>query len=331
MNIKSLLLGSAAALAVVSGAQAADAIVAAEPEPMEYVRVCDAFGTGFFYIPGTETCLKIGGEVRVEWGWNKSDDADFASGFETRARVNFTANSDSEVGVVSSYIQFEAESDEVNGDSFGPETVLEKAYISVGGFKTGYTTTFWDDIGFAGEADGSFSGATKFDMVSYTYATDAFTVGIGFDEVSETGFEDAGVEGMVSASLGAATLGLYGVYDFANEEGAVGLLASADVGPGSLSAAVVYASGDSVYDGGYEWAIGGAYAFKATDKLTITPGVSYYVDEFGTDVDAWEASLYAEYAVASGLTASINVEYGDSNAAGDDGDWNGFVRLIRSF
>ena len=65
MNIKSLLLGSAAALAVVSGAQAADAVVAAEPEPMEYVRVCDAYGTGFFYIPGTETCLKIGGYVRM--------------------------------------------------------------------------------------------------------------------------------------------------------------------------------------------------------------------------------------------------------------------------
>src|SRR5262245_8843558 len=52
MNIKSLLLGSAAALAVVSGAQAADAIVAAEPEPLEYVRICDAFGAGYFYIPG---------------------------------------------------------------------------------------------------------------------------------------------------------------------------------------------------------------------------------------------------------------------------------------
>ncbi|MBX4869589.1 porin, partial [Rhizobium leguminosarum] len=64
MNIKSLLLGSAAALAVVSGAQAADAIVAAEPEPVEYVRVCDAYGTGYFYIPGTETCLKIEGYIR---------------------------------------------------------------------------------------------------------------------------------------------------------------------------------------------------------------------------------------------------------------------------
>ncbi|RIV16447.1 porin, partial [Klebsiella pneumoniae] len=54
MNIKGLLIGSAAALTTISGAQAADAIVAAEPEPLEYVRVCDAFGEGFFYIPGTE-------------------------------------------------------------------------------------------------------------------------------------------------------------------------------------------------------------------------------------------------------------------------------------
>src|SRR6186713_1569921 len=68
MTIKSLLLGSAAALAAVSGAQAADAIVAAEPEPVEYVRVCDTYGTGFYYIPGSEICIKIGGYVRYDIG-----------------------------------------------------------------------------------------------------------------------------------------------------------------------------------------------------------------------------------------------------------------------
>ncbi len=66
MKIKSLLLGSAAALVAVSGAQAADAIIV-EPEPMEYVKVCDMYGAGFFYIPGTETCLKIGGHVRIDY------------------------------------------------------------------------------------------------------------------------------------------------------------------------------------------------------------------------------------------------------------------------
>ncbi|AIB27921.1 ATP/GTP-binding site motif A (P-loop) :Porin, alpha proteobacteria type [Brucella suis bv. 2] len=66
MNIKSLLLGSAAALVAASGAQAADAIVAPEPEAVEYVRVCDAYGAGYFYIPGTETCLRVHGYVRYD-------------------------------------------------------------------------------------------------------------------------------------------------------------------------------------------------------------------------------------------------------------------------
>jgi len=67
MNIKSLLIGSAAAMAVSTGAaSAADAIVYAEPEPVEYVRVCDVYGAGFFYIPGTETCLKFSGYYRFE-------------------------------------------------------------------------------------------------------------------------------------------------------------------------------------------------------------------------------------------------------------------------
>ncbi len=84
MNIKSLLLGSAAALAAVSGAQAADAVVAAEPEPMEYVRVCDAYGTGFFYILGTETCLKIGGHLPFRKVLRKGQ------GFDTRPTTSGT-------------------------------------------------------------------------------------------------------------------------------------------------------------------------------------------------------------------------------------------------
>jgi len=62
---KGLLLGSAAALASVVGAKAAD-LPAYQSAPIEYVRICDAYGSGFFYIPGTETCLKIGGLVLAE-------------------------------------------------------------------------------------------------------------------------------------------------------------------------------------------------------------------------------------------------------------------------
>jgi hypothetical protein len=62
-TVKSLLLGTAAALTAVVGAQAADMPVKAKP--VEYVKVCTGWGDGFYYIPGTDTCLKLGGFLRV--------------------------------------------------------------------------------------------------------------------------------------------------------------------------------------------------------------------------------------------------------------------------
>src|SRR6185295_7659398 len=32
----------------------------------EYVKVCSLYGAGFYYIPGTDICLKIGGYVRYQ-------------------------------------------------------------------------------------------------------------------------------------------------------------------------------------------------------------------------------------------------------------------------
>ena len=63
-KMKGLLLGGAAALATAASAQAADLPVKAAP--VEYVKVCSLYGAGFFYIPGTDTCLKIGGYLRSD-------------------------------------------------------------------------------------------------------------------------------------------------------------------------------------------------------------------------------------------------------------------------
>ena len=63
-KMKGLLLGAAAGLATVASAQAADLPVKAAP--VEYVKVCSLYGAGFFYIPGTDTCLKIGGYLRSD-------------------------------------------------------------------------------------------------------------------------------------------------------------------------------------------------------------------------------------------------------------------------
>src|ERR1044072_4198181 len=66
--VKSLLLGSAASLVAVAGAHAADLPVKAKP--VEYVKICSIYGVGFFYIPGTDTCIKISGWVRADVEFN---------------------------------------------------------------------------------------------------------------------------------------------------------------------------------------------------------------------------------------------------------------------
>ncbi len=64
--VKSLLLGSAAAIAAVAGVQAAD-LPSKKAAPVNYVKVCDVYGAGFFYIPGTDSCVRLGGYVRAEY------------------------------------------------------------------------------------------------------------------------------------------------------------------------------------------------------------------------------------------------------------------------
>ena len=66
--VKSLILGSAAGLLAMGGAQAADLPVKAKA--VEYVKICSLYGAGFWYIPGTDTCIKLGGYLRVDANYN---------------------------------------------------------------------------------------------------------------------------------------------------------------------------------------------------------------------------------------------------------------------
>ncbi len=68
ITARTLILSSAAALMALSGAQAADLPVKAKA--VEYVRICSLYGAGFFYIPGTDTCIKIGGYLRADVTFN---------------------------------------------------------------------------------------------------------------------------------------------------------------------------------------------------------------------------------------------------------------------
>ena len=113
--VKSLILGSAAGLIAVGGAQAADLPLKAKA--VEYVRICSLYGAGFYYMPGTDTCIKLGGYLRADTIVNSGNDYGFATGapdgaqnrlrnnFTSRARMDFTVDTRTatEYGVVRTY------------------------------------------------------------------------------------------------------------------------------------------------------------------------------------------------------------------------------------
>jgi hypothetical protein len=350
MNIKSLLLGSAAALAAVSGAHAADAIVAAEPEPLEYVRVCDAFGTGYFYIPGTETCLKIGGYVRFQtnFGRNAGGSSDWDT--FTRGQLQFDAKNDTELGTLESTIVLQTNADTAGGQNDdGNSTFLDTASFAIAGFKFGYYYSWWDD-GIAGETD-ALATNTLFNSISYTYDGGAFKAGISVDEIEGIGRvaglpvlpndftrndNGVGVAAMLSGSVGGVTATLLGGYDTEREEGAIRAILSAELGAGTFNLAGVWASDPNVYYNESEWTVAASYEFKATDKLTITPAAQYFGDyAFINGVDAWRVGVTAGYQITDGLKSLVTVNYqdiDDSARFGVGGDEvTGFVRLQRDF
>ncbi|MCC2609119.1 porin [Neorhizobium petrolearium] len=338
MNIKSLLLGSAAALAAVSGAQAADAIVAAEPEPMEYVRVCDAFGTGYFYIPGTETCLKIGGYVRFQ-----VDIGDSTNGFNggdwdawTRGRVEVTSKSDTELGTLTGFIAIHGESSRDNsGSSDDDHFYFDEVYIELGGFKVGDYLSWWDND-LPGELD-LLSNQTRFTSVSYTYTGEAFTAMIQADEISNEisragEGQEFGIQGGLRAALGPANLELLGAYDNRSEDGAVRAIGSIDAGPGTFYLSVLWSSDPSVYYEDAEWTVAANYVWKATDKLEVIPEFQYFwntnivAGSYDDGGDDWAAGLTVNYQITEGLRSKFAVGYGH-----EADEWAGLVRLQRDF
>jgi len=169
--VKSLLLGGAAGLAAVAGAQAADLPVKAKP--VEYVKVCSLYGQGFFYIPGTDTCIKIGGWVRYDQyfgntgggaspmisgsdGRNDSfDSEDYQA--RTRTVMSFDVRTQTEYGTLRSYYRggFELTTNFVSQGEY----YTERAFIEFAGFTFGKVQSFFDFAAHAWSYAAGYAGA----------------------------------------------------------------------------------------------------------------------------------------------------------------------------
>ena len=160
---------------------AADAY-AKPSSPVEYVRICSTEGKGFFYIPGTDTCLRVGGRVRYSYqftsgravtpniftgpfgGVNNFANGDRSS-FQGLAFLNFDARSRTSHGTLRTFIRLITAYSSgpslasgtnaragfaywgIGQDTYGRAQTLiqlDKAFVQFAGFTAGRAGSFFD-------------------------------------------------------------------------------------------------------------------------------------------------------------------------------------------
>ncbi|MEQ8306936.1 MAG: porin [Hoeflea sp.] len=354
MNIKSLLLGSAAALVAVSGARAADAIIAAEPEPVEYVRVCDAFGVGFFYIPGTETCLRIGGYVRYDISGGDLLDVNSATGDETynkRARASFQVStaSETEMGTLRTFVETRWQYDTngltnalgvagnpsrvgtANGYQNDGEFSINFAWIQLGGLRVGkdesYFTTF---TGYGGSVinDTLAGGYGPFDtnLISYTYNGGAFRAGIAFeqgDDSTNFAMASTAVPAVVLTAAQTNFTSGWGIDDYMPH---VVIGAGYNAGMIDLSAVVAFDTRDDFVLPPVGLQVRGGWTGKLRADVTINDQASI----FAMLMYGENSSAYTSWANGAATDETFSVIAGGSYQATDKVKFNTQIQWVEA-
>ena len=227
--VKSLLLGTAAGFVALAGAQAADLPVKAKP--VQYVKICDLYGAGYFYVPGTETCIKLGGYVRFNtylnapnglvamsnsqgrYNWAETKDV------TTRARVYLTGDvrSQTAYGTLRSYyaVQFQNPTSNPASGATGTgtgstpvTTAIIRAFIQFAGFTIGRSTSLADTpdavsalVANGWPGIGGSTGPNGINVIQYTYQFgNGFSASLGLEDSDQ---RDRPVANLSNVALGA--------------------------------------------------------------------------------------------------------------------------------
>src|SRR5215469_8401374 len=153
--VKRALLGTAAGFVAVSAGQAAELPVKAKP--IEYVKVCSIYGAGFYYMPGTDMCIKIGGYTRAEvadgvngspsWGpFNGNTNTRATNNLTVRAKgyISADAREETAYGAARAYISVGLLTNTLGLDSASNTFISYRAFLQWAGFTAGLARSFYD-------------------------------------------------------------------------------------------------------------------------------------------------------------------------------------------
>lgn len=315
-----------------SHAQAADAIIV-EAEPMKYVKVCDMYGAGFFFIPGTEVCLNVNGYVRSTYrhseevlstslltvasgdpitsfptaggfitktgviGTNPATLKANTSSWNVRGRLNFDVRNETEYGTLRSELRLQGGDSDASGDA---NVGLDQALISLAGFRLGYSDTYWKTNHNSGAGSPAINDGFYDDDQAIFFDYTATLM----DGVSVT----AGIQDSIGGAFGSSSPDFY--VGMNASFGGLTLAATAirddymDVNTGNSKDEWAYKGSAIASLGDAGWQVGGWYSKDDGHTQYVTGYLSNDVDEeWGLQFNgalSSNLSLYGLYSKAYG-------------------------------
>jgi hypothetical protein len=354
MTLKTLLLGSAAAFAVVGGAQAADLSVA---EPVESVKICQTFGNGYWYIPGTDTCLKIGGKVEFDinlHALSSTYDAASQSGhssnydFVTKIGLNFDASSMTDVGALVGHVNLKGTYSGTASEDSG--VYLDNAWLAIGALKAGHFGSLANPGGAFAD-DVYKSSINDNNHMELSWAAAGFGLALGIEDPRSTWQSELPLNWSMPLITGKVTMS-QAMWSGAISGGFVQLASGSSWGVDgqitfnldSIAAGdklVLNAEyGDNAFIGGGNGMTSAAgtnngwsafVSFQHMWSSTLKTGLTYsYLQRSGGQAAAWRAGADLVWTPYAGFAAKLGGQYIVDPGTGP-GSWTGLISLTRSW
>jgi hypothetical protein len=283
--------------------------------------VCDAFGSGFWYIPQTDVCVAIGSRVRLsaefDSGAGKNEDADWH--WQTKADANLTMKKMTDWGPLTTYMGFDSE--HISGES-NSSWQLDEAYFSIGPATVGYTGSV-SNAG-VGYSDTSFDLIdSSGNVINLSFALDGIGLFIGIENPrdrwgSSTNGEVPDLSLAVEVDAGGVALfgsALLAADACGDSAFAVAGTAETSVGMLDLQAGASYAdsscvpwdnNGFSVQNG---WAAGASVQANWTDTFQ-TAATLFWSEPDGIG-SSWAGGATAFFQPVDGMETLVDVGFGE--------------------
>lgn len=352
MKLKSLLLGSAAVLALSTGAQAADPVTS-----FVSLGVCDAYGISGLTIESDDTCLKISGSVSYEYRVTHFDGLPtlYDNGAGVEWQLLFDATTQTDAGAAKAVLRL----NDVPGSN-GGDVRIERAYVSFGDttvltagrigslfdttiLEEQYGSRHEDFIDFWNFDNNDISKGSLVNEVATggmgiqveSLIADGFSVLVALEDLEDDGTAGLAVAydaGGISAEAGILVGDLYD--NVAGDPINYYLRASADFDAftvrggfvaddtgfwvASLGADATFdmfsIKADTAFDEDGTWFIGGEGSFAATDTIAVLVGATY--TDFNPG-ELWSVYGGVEADVTETISARAQIGYIDDNAGAD--------------